>query len=486
MSEFRLLGPFEGPVQLPGGKPKALLARLLLDSGRVVPAETLIDSLWPEPPPSAPKVLQAHVSALRKALGPEAIETRAPGYVLREGTSDLARFEELTERARAEADAERRARLLREALELWRGEPLAEFRREPFAQTAAARLAELRLDALGRRIEAELELGRHEQLVGELTALVEEEPLREQLRGQLMLALYRSGRQVDALAVYREGRRLLVDELGVEPGRELQALERAILRHDPTLDEESGRTDRRGSIVCVDCAPLGLVGPLERELLFVELAPDAAALAEAAARLEQVRRDNPGARTACFTSGDPAADVIRLAREQEAELIVVGRALPALLAGAPCDVALLAEPVPFEANGPVLVPFGGSREEWPALELAAWLARAHGLGLRLLGVEAAGERRDASRMLAAASLALQRFAGIAAEPVVVPPGPDGVLAQEGSVIVASLPRDEPDATRRRLLERSRIPVLLVHGGLRPSGLAPDRTLTRFSWSAAPS
>jgi DNA-binding SARP family transcriptional activator len=486
MTELRLLGPFEGSVPLPGGKPKALLARLLLDPGRVVSAGALIEALWDEPPPSAPKVLQAHISALRKALGPEAIETRAPGYALRPVPSDLARFEELAERARGEADAESRVRLLREALGLWRGEPLAEFRREPFAQAAAARLAELRLDVLGRRIDAELELGRHEQLVGELTTLVEGEPLREQLRRQLMLALYRSGRQVDALAVYREGRRVLVEELGIEPGRELQALERAILRHDPALDDESTRrADRRGSVVCVGCCPLGLVAPLDRELLFVELARDAESLVEAAARLEHVRRDDPGVRTACFTSGDPVADMIRLAKEQEAELVVVDRAPTELLAGAPCDVALLAEPAPFEPRGPVLVPFGGSREEWPALELAAWLARAHKLGLRLLGVEATEGRRDASRMLAGASLALQRFAGIAAEPVVVPAGADGVLAQEGAMIVASLPGGELDTTRRQLLERSRIPVLLVHGGLRPGGLAPERTLTRFSWSAAP-
>jgi hypothetical protein len=132
----------------------------------------------------------------------------------------------------------------------------------------------------------------------------------------------------------------------------------------------------------------------------------------------------------------------------------------------------------------VLVPFGGGREEWPALELAAWLARVHGLPLRLLGTEAAGGRRDASRMLAAASLSLQRFAGVATETAIVPPGPGGVFSQDGAVIVASLPAGGLDETRRRLLEQSPVPVLLVHGGLRPGGLAPDRTLTRFSWTAA--
>ena len=484
--EFRLLGPLEAPAPLPGGKPKALLARLLLDAGRVVAKETLVGALWERPPPSAPKVLQAHVSALRKALGPDAIETRAPGYVLRSTASDLARVEALAGRARDEKDAARRSALLGEALELWRGEPLAEFRREPFAQPAAARIAELRLEVLGQRVEAELELGRHEQLVSELRSLVAEQPLREKLRCRLMLALYRSGRQVEALDVYREGRRVLVDELGIEPGHELQELERAILRHDPRLDDAPAVGARgRGSVVCVGCSPLGLLAPLERELLLVELAPEPAALAGAAARLRQLQDGRPQVRTACFTSEDPVADVVRVAREQEAELLVVDRAPPALLAAAPCDVAVLAEAAPFEPAGPVLVPFGGGREEWPALELAAWLARAHRLGLRLLGVEASGGRRDASRMLAAASLALQRFAAIAAEPVVVPPGAAGVLAQEGALIVASLPGDELDATRRGLLERAQIPVLLVHGGLRPGGLAPERTLTRFSWSAAP-
>jgi len=130
----------------------------------------------------------------------------------------------------------------------------------------------------------------------------------------------------------------------------------------------------------------------------------------------------------------------------------------------------------------VLVPFGGGRDEWAALELGAWLARAHGLPLRLLGAEARDGRRDASRMLAGASLALQRFAATAAEPVLVAPGPEGVLAVEGSVVVASLPPGGLDTTRRALVERTAIPLLFVRAGLRPGGLAPDRTLTRFSWS----
>jgi DNA-binding SARP family transcriptional activator len=482
MIEFRILGPFEGPVDVPGGKPRALLARLLLDAGRVVAADALVEALWGEsPPPSAPKVLQAHVSALRKVLGPDAIETRAPGYALRGATSDLARFEELTERARSTEDPAARTELLGEALGLWRGDPLAEFRREPFAEGAAARLAELHLDAFVRRIDADLQLGRHEALVGELRALVTTEPLRERLRGQLMLALYRSGRQADALQVYREGRALLVEKLGIDPGPELQHLEQAILRQDIALAApSSGRSTRRGAVVCVGVAPLGLLAPLGRELVLVEFADDASALREAAAQLERLRAENSDVRTVVFTTSEPVADTLRIATEQEAELLLVATAPDELLAHAPCDVALT-NGVARLAGGAVLVPFGGARAEWPALELGAWLARAHGLPLRLLGIAASEAQRDASRALAAASLALQRFAGVAAETALVAPGAGGVLSEGGAAIVASLPRGELDATRRALLS-SDVPVLLVHGGLRPGGLAPDRTMTRFSWS----
>ena len=482
MIEFRLLGPFEGPVTVPGGKPRALLARLLLDRGRVVAADALVEARWGEsPPPSAPKVLQAHVSALRKALGPDAIETRAPGYALRGAMSDLARFEELTERARGEGDFAARAKLLVEALGLWRGDPLAEFRREPFAEAAAARLAELRLDAVAQRIDADLQLGRHEALVGELSALVAREPLRERVREQLMLALYRSGRQADALNVYREGRARLVEELGIEPGPKLQQLEQAILRQDAALAAPSAVPGaRRGAIVCVGVAPVGLLAPLGREIVLVELADSASSLDAAATRLARVRAGNGDVRTAVFTTSEPVADMVRLATEQEAELLLVAEAPDELLADAPCDVGLT-NGVGELAEGAVLVPFGGAREEWPALELGAWLARAHGRPVRLLGVGASDAQRDASRALAAASLALQRFAGVSAETALVRAGPHGVLNEGGAAIVASLPRGELDATRRALLAAD-VPVLLVHGGLRPGGLAPDRTMTRFSWS----
>jgi DNA-binding SARP family transcriptional activator len=497
MTEFRLLGPLEAAdggvvIPLPVGKPRAVLGRLLLDANRVVSTEALVDGLWGDrPPASATKLVQAYVSQLRKSLGRGAIETHAPGYVARVAGDDLdlARFESLAGEADATSDPARRVELLDRALALWRGSPLAEFRGAPFARPAARRLGELRFAALEQKLEAELELGRHERAVAELDALVEEEPLRERPRRLLMLALYRAGRQADALASYREGRRLLVHELGIEPSGALQELERAILRRDPSL--EAGRASRagRGSIICVGAALTSLVAPLctdGRELVVVEVAAGKDELAGRSERLERVREalraDGIDVRTATFTSASPAEDLARLAVEQDAELFVTGP-LGTPTVEAPCDVAVAPLPhLPFEPRAPVLVPFGGGREEWPAVELGAWLARAHSLPLRLLGAEGGEAGRDASRTLAGASLALQRFAGTAAEPVIVQPGADGILGQDGSVIVASLPPGELGATRQALVARSQIPVLFVRGGIRPSGLSPTRTLTRFSWS----
>ena len=491
MIRYRLLGPVEGPADLPGGKPKALLARLLLEPGRVVPADTLVDDLWRDPPASAHKVVQVYVSQLRKALGADAIDTRAPGYLVRASPqeSDLGRFEQLAEQARGAGEPSRKAALLREALDLWRGPALAEFREEPFAEAAARRLAELRLYALEERIDADLELGEHARLVPELEALVEEEPLRERPRGQLMVALYRCGRQAEALSRYRDGRTLLVEELGIKPGPALQELERAILRQDEALAEPQGRPRARGSIVCAVPGLAALVGPLAsegRELVLVDLVSEASELGGRAAALA-----SSDARTAAFVSETPGADLARLAAEQDAELLLTGPLeageLDRLFDAAPCDVALAPRPeLAFEPVAPVVVPFGGGREEWAALELAAWIARAHELTLTLLGTEAMEGRRDASRLLASASLALQRFAGTNAEPALVPPGASGILEQQGSLIVASLPALELDRTRAELAERTEIPLLLVRGGLRPGGLAPEQTLTRFSWSLAES
>ncbi|MDX2861672.1 AfsR/SARP family transcriptional regulator, partial [Streptomyces scabiei] len=246
--EFRLLGPVEAwhgdrPLRLGGPKPRALLAVLLLRAGQVVPADALVDVIWgDEPPDTARALVQTYVSALRRALpgeAAEAIETRPPGYVMRPGTGrvDLLEFEAGTAHARraaAEGDHTGAARLLREALELWRGPALGGV--GDALRGEAGRLEEARQAALEERIAAELETGGHEaELVTELTSLVEARPTRERPRGQLMLGLYRLGRQADALAVYAEGRAVLADELGLDPGPELTKLYEAILRADPAL-----------------------------------------------------------------------------------------------------------------------------------------------------------------------------------------------------------------------------------------------------------
>jgi DNA-binding SARP family transcriptional activator len=242
--EFRVLGPLEVLVEgraleLKRRKQRSLLALLLLNTGEVVSTDKLIEELWAgEPPKAAVGSLQNLVSALRKQLGGETVETQAPGYRLAVDSDrvDLHRFERLVATAGETEDARRRTDLLREALALWRGPALADLAFEQFAQIPIARLEERRTAAREDLIAAELDLGRHAQLVGELEALVTEHPLRERLRGQLMLALYRAGRQAEALEAYRQARETLVDELGIDPSLELQQLEQAILRHDQELD----------------------------------------------------------------------------------------------------------------------------------------------------------------------------------------------------------------------------------------------------------
>ena len=240
--EFRILGSVgvsdgDRLVGMQAAKQRALLAILLLNANQPVATERLIDQLWDgRPPATARKVLQTYVSKLRRVTGDAVLITCPAGYELRvePGELDLHRFQTLVAQAR-EASPREAAGLLRRALAEWRGPPLADLRDEAFAQAEAGRLAELRLAALEDRVDADLELGQHGELVAELGALVDQHPLRERLRARLMVALYRSGRQAEALEVYREGRHELVEELGVEPGPELQELEAAILRQDPTL-----------------------------------------------------------------------------------------------------------------------------------------------------------------------------------------------------------------------------------------------------------
>jgi DNA-binding SARP family transcriptional activator/ABC-type branched-subunit amino acid transport system substrate-binding protein/streptogramin lyase len=240
--EFRILGPLSvvnggEELVLGAAKQRTLLALLLLHRNEPVSSERLTDWLWQgEPPATAQKSLQVYVSGLRKVLRDGRLETQGRNYLLHveRGELDLDQLERLLAEARG-CEPMGAAVLLEEALDLFRGDPYPELRYEQLAQAEIARLEELRLQTLERRIEAELACGRERELVAELEGLVTAHPLRERLRGQLMLALYRAGRQADALAVYRQGRELLDEQLGLEPGPELRELEQKILQHDPSL-----------------------------------------------------------------------------------------------------------------------------------------------------------------------------------------------------------------------------------------------------------
>jgi DNA-binding SARP family transcriptional activator len=280
--DFRILGPVEvraqgRPVAIARGRQRALLALLLLDAGEPISRERLIDGLWGErPPDGAVKTLQAVVSRVRRALGADAtrLVSGSSGYQLRVEPDelDLERFQRLCEEGRRSLAAgrpERAATRLRLALEEWRGPALADVALEPFAPPEIARLEELRAAAIEDRIEAELALGRGLELVGELEGLVTQDPLRERLRAQLMLALYRAGRQGAALEAYRDAVLTLDAELGLRPGPELKRLEEAILAHDPDLlriapaaGEAAPESERRRSTATLLFADLAGSGAL--------------------------------------------------------------------------------------------------------------------------------------------------------------------------------------------------------------------------------
>jgi len=529
--EFRILGPLEvwdegSEVSLAGPKPRALLAALLLHPNDVVPADRLIDELWGEDSPDdAAAALRVNVSRLRKTLPADVLTTRSPGYVIRvePGELDLHRFERLVDEGRSllargvAADASVR---LRDALSLWRGPALADFAYESFAQAAIARLEEIRLVAVELRVDADLALGRHDEVVAELEALVAEHPLREHLRMYLMTALYRSGRQAEALDVYQEARRALVDELGIDPSAALQELERAILRQDPALDVDVSApagvrgVAERSLLVAITHethidALLAVAEPLVRDpsrvLILARLVPDAAALRPTSALLEEHRSALEArgvkARAASFTSTAPGEDMARLANELDVDLLLVhapeellaegapDERLTALLEETPCDVALLV-PRGAMTEGPVLVPFGGAEHDWAAVELGAWLARAASVPLRLAGAAAVPEhsKRDASRLLSHGALAVQRVLGISAEPLLIAPGEEGMLeaSRDAGLLVVGLStrwhREGLGPARLKLARDAAPPILLVRRGLRPGGLAPPATLTRFTWS----
>jgi predicted ATPase/DNA-binding SARP family transcriptional activator len=255
--DFRILGPLEvGQIdEQPGGeqlelgfgKLRAVLAIVVVHAGRPVTTEQMIERLWPDKPPGRPQTaIQGYISALRKLLGPEAIETTAAGYVLHAEPDqvDAHRFERFLREGRdtlAAGNNEQAAHRLSEALDLWRGPALADFTYEAWAQQEIARLEELRTVSREEQFEAQLALGHHRELVSDLDGFINEHPLRERPRGQLMLALYRSGRQAEALEVYQNTRKHFIDELGIDPGPELQALNKQILNQDATLTIEANR-----------------------------------------------------------------------------------------------------------------------------------------------------------------------------------------------------------------------------------------------------
>jgi DNA-binding SARP family transcriptional activator len=521
--EFRLLGPLEvvdrdRVLALGGVKPRSLLALLLLNANQVVSSDRLIDELWgDEPPATAAKSVQVHVSRLRKQLGEDRLMTRAPGYVLRAEPSelDLTRFEQLVSEAHG-AEPEARAATLREALALWRGPALADLAYEQFAQTEIARLEEMRLAAVEARIDADLARGAHGALIGELEALTKEHPLRERLRWQLMLALYRSARQADALEAYSSARSDLSEQLGLEPSEELRRLQQAILDHDPALDlppapavASNGRPDRAILLVPATLdglTPLlALAAPLTasktpHDLIVASIvAADelAAASATLAERRDELLADGLAVRTAAFASPAPGEDIVRLASQQDADLLLMtAEAEPlaghagTVLQHASCDVGLVVARGGAIEAGPVMVPFGAGWHDWAALELGAWVARATDAPLRLIGAasDERGEGREASRLLADASLIVQKIAGVMAEPLLAPPGRKGItsLAEDAGLLVVGLSErwrvEGLGAVRTELVESPRAPTVLVRRGPRPGGLAPPETQSRFGWS----
>jgi DNA-binding SARP family transcriptional activator len=527
-----ILGPVEALVDgravgLGGPRQRALLALLVLAANRAVSVDRLAAEIYgEEAPATADAQVQNAISALRRRLGAAgagAIVTQPPGYMLRVRPEqvDLHRFEVLVEAgttALAAGDAERASAALREALAVWRGPALADLADEPFARSAASRLEELRQAAVEERIEADLARGRAPEVVRELEEIVAMHPLRERPRAQLMLALYRAGRQAEALAAFREARRTLVEEVGLEPGVGLRELERAILRQDPALlAPRADPAPPRTMLVAATAEPplhalLALAADLAREhgeLIALRLVGDGGDLATASRDLAALRaalvRRGLLVRAAAFTSRSPSSDLLRLSEAHAAELVLVAAPpdlvehgvptgdLAHLLEAEPADVAVLASPATWTAHGPVAVLFGGSTHDWAALETAARLAQSARLPLRLLGTEADRRRgrRDASRLLAAASLAVQALLGLDAEPRLVAPRLSEVedAVQDAALVAAGLSvrhRREGLGSVALALARARHPPLLVlRRGVRPGALAPPGGLTRFSWSLDP-
>ena len=392
--DFRILGPLEvrselGAVALGGIKPRAVLAVLLLNANEPVSSERLAVALWGEEAPAgAAKTVQVHVSRLRKALDdPEIVATTPAGYRLQlhPGQLDAERFERLVEdgrRTMAAGQPEQAGTILREALALWRGPPLADLSFEPFAQPEIARLEEQRLSALEARVDADLAAGRHAVVVGELERLVALHPTRERLAGQLMLALYRCGRQAEALEAYRDARERLVAEVGVEPGPELRRLHEAVLRQDVALDPPAVTPELPHELDAATAAPLAGRGP------------------ELACLRECWERAGTGGGALVALSGGAGIGKSRLAAELAGEVHRLGAIVLYASGAAPAEEALATLRRAREASSPTLLAIDDAdkagadvRDELEDLAVAV-------AGLPLLLV-ATGEDADALALLGA-------------------------------------------------------------------------------------
>ena len=373
------------------------------------------------------------------------------------------------------------------------GPALADLQDERGVQPSAARLDDVRLLATERRLEAELGRGRHADVLAELSELVREHPLRERAHELLMHALCASGRQADALEAYRSARAALGDERGIEPGPALQDLHSRMLNQDPTLFSpgSAGAVASPKAFGPILVAPLDpgaldmlvaaaepLAGRPEREIIMVATVPHAEELAslsrELEARRERLLERGVAARSAAFTSVTPGADVAPLAAAHDGALRLVDA--PEGRLEAPRLLTLL-------------VPFGGASHDWAAVELGAWLALTTGAPLRLAGATDGYGGRDASRLLASASLAVQHALGVPAEPVLVAPDADALVAAADSSIVAvglteRWRREGLGRSRTALAARASAPTVLVRRGVRPGGLAPRESDTRFTWTLA--
>lgn len=519
---FGLLGPLEITVDGDDCTPKGrhqrvLLTLLLVRLNETVPSEQLADRLWDgRPPPTALNALQVYVSQLRKLFpGRTVIETVAPGYRLAApaSTLDLYRFQDKWRRGRElfeAGDGRQASELLREALSLWRGDPLVDVQYDAFGGAEARRLEEMRLDATIDRIQVDLALGRHSQVIGELGALVDLHPLREQFASLLMIALYRAGRQADALTVAAQIRTRLDAEYGLMPSSELRELERSILNHDDALRTpgQTRPTDPIASAQHVVVAgvnghptadlidagsavsqALGIT-----ELVAVQLTSSHGEVSDAARSLTAATVGLPvTVRVAALASASPAKDVARLIETEPVALLVSDLVGPgfteqtsSLLTVSACDVALVSG-AKWRPNGPIIVLFSGSEHDWAAVGVAANLAHHLNSELLMLAVESSPATGNPSRLLASASLVIQRAFNVSAPGQLVSPSIVEIVSacETARMICAGVSTRWNEIgvgpTRAALVEAG-LPVVLLRRGSRPSPFAPAAAKTQYSWS----